>query len=229
MDTPVLNGLEALQGSGSVVEVHLDIMEAPRGFLDGLLAWGFENDPFLTFYPAAYRFHYTGRTRADAADLRTVLSNVNKVIDGVLAEARKLDVRLYAECELVREIRHFTADGQLRGFVGLDGLAIRKSPSTDGAKADVHVEFLSGTVSKELRTKLAESGFYWVRTPASERFPSEDIATLQTSVYRDAQTVYERLVAAPLPGCTGIHLEQKLAMIASHLDLPLPPVMELVR
>jgi len=227
MDTPVLNGLEAQQGSGSVVEVHLDIMEAPRGFLDRLLAWGFEDDPFLTFYPAAYHFHYTGRTRAAAIDLRSVLSNVNKVIDDVLTEARRLDVRLYAECELVRDIRHFTADRQLRGFAGLHGMAIRKSSSMDGAKADVHVEFVSGTVVEDLRTKLSESGFYWVRTPASDRFPSEDIATLQTSVFRDAQMVFDRLVSKPLPACTGIHLEQKLAMVSSHPDLPLPPVMEL--
>jgi hypothetical protein len=92
----------------------------------------------------------------------------------------------------------------------------------------VHVEFRAGTVPEDVRSLLHSRGFYWVRTPASQHFPSEEIATLQASVFNDARQVYDRLVAAPFPSCTGIHLEQKLAMIPSHPDLPMPGAMEMI-
>jgi len=69
--------------------------------------------------------------------------------------------------------------------------------------------------------------FYWVKTPSSERFPSEEIATIQTSTFHDASVVYSQLVARPLPACTGIHLEQKLAMVASHSNISMPETFEI--
>lgn len=219
----VLHGLVAPPGEGMVIEVHLDIMETSATFLRRLNDLGFEDDPFLDFFPPEYRFHYTGRTRAPQSEVHNVLPGINRLIAQVVAEAQAAGVKLYVECELVREIRHFEDDGAARGLSALQGF------SFDGVhggetKADVHVEFQSGTVTDEVRALLVGKKFYWVRTPASERFPSEEIATLQTSVFHDAQLVYDRLVSKPLPACTGIHLEQKLAMIGSHPGLPLPEV-----
>jgi hypothetical protein len=224
----VLQGLDAPPGNGLVIEVHLDMMEAPVKFLQRLKACGFEDDPFLDFYPAEYRMHFTGRTRAPQSGLHQVLPRIEALIAQTIAEAQEASVRLYAESELVREIRHFSGEDVTRSLAALDGIALRKSRGTGAAKADVHVEFRSGTVPDEVRSLLLDRRFYWVRTPASQRFPSEEIATLQTSTFHDAQQVYDRLVAMPLPACTGIHLEQKLAMIPSHAALPMPGVVELI-
>ncbi len=60
----LLHGLVVPLGDGMVIEVHLDIMDLNPAFLRRLNALGFEDDPFLDFYPPEYRFHYTGRTRA---------------------------------------------------------------------------------------------------------------------------------------------------------------------
>src|SRR5271165_4617766 len=196
-----------------VIEVHLDIMDAPAAFFGRLNALGFEDDPLLDFYPPEYRFHYTGRTRAQQSEVHAVLPGIEELIAQIIKEAREADVRLYAESELVREIHHFRNEDLIRDISALDGIAFRKSSEAGLVKADVHVEFRSGTVPDEVRGLLLSRKFYWVRTPASERFPSEEIATLQASVFHDARQVYDRLVAAPLPACTGIHLEQKLAMI----------------
>ncbi len=219
----LLFGIAGPPGEGMVIEVHLDIMEANDAFLHRLNELGFEDDPFLDFFPPEYRFHYTGRTRAPQGEVHNILPGIDRLIEEVIAEAREAGIRLYAECELVREIRHFEDDGAGRGLAALDGFSF-KGVRGGEAKADVHVEFESETVTDEVRALLVERRFYWVRTPASERFPSEEIATLQTSVFHEAQLVYDRLVSDPLPGCTGIHLEQKLAMIGSHPGLRLPEV-----
>jgi hypothetical protein len=227
MEPTLLNGLRPPEGLGSVIEVHLDIMDQSEELLRRLRDIGFEDDPFLDFYPPEYRLHYTGRTRSSSHELSNRLFSIYQIIDRVLAEARALDLRLYAECELVREIRHFEA-GAKTDLSALESLSLQPAEVGAIAKADVHVEFLAGTVSQEVRTRTTDKGFYWVRTPATEHFPSEEIATLQTSIFRDAQICFDRLVANPLPNCTGIHLEQKLSMLASHDGLPLPPVMEWV-
>jgi hypothetical protein len=228
MHVGVLHGLVAPPGDGLIIEVHLDIMEAPAAFLRRLNALGFEDDPFLDFFPPQYHIHYTGRTRAPQSEIRTVLPAIEKLIGHIIQEAREADVKLYAESELVREIHHFDEDDSISDLSALDGIVLRKSRRAALAKADVHVEFRSGTVPDEVRTLLLDRNFYWVQTPASERFPSEEIATLQTTVFHDAQQVYDRLLAAPLPACTGVHLEQKLAMIPSHPNLPMPEVVELI-
>jgi hypothetical protein len=211
-----------------VIEVHLDIMEAPAAFFRRLSALGFEDDPFLDFYPPEYRFHYTGRTRASRSEFHAALPGIDALIAQTIDEAQKAGVRMYAECELVREIHHFDKGDLVRHLSALDGVALRKSREPDLVKADVHVEFQSGTVPDQVRALLLNGNFYWVRTPASEFFPSEEIATVQTSIFHDAQQIYNRLVAAPLPACTGIHLEQKLAMIPSHPGLPLPSAFEMI-
>lgn len=224
----LLHGLAAPSGEGTVVEVHLDIMEAPAAFLDRLVDLGFESDPFLDFFPPGYHFHSTGRMRVLPEKLRGELPGIGALIARVVEEARQSNVRMYAECELVRRIDHFSEATAPRSLSALEPIAFKSSSAANGAAADIHVEFRSGTVSPEVRRALLDRRFYWVRTPASDRFPSEDIATVQTSVFQHAQAVYERLVASPLPACTGIHLEQKLAMIRSYPDVPMPEVMELI-
>ena len=224
----VLHGIEAPPGDGKVVEVHLDIMDAPDDFLRRLGEFGFESDPFLDFYPPQYRLHYTGRTRALLNDVRKVISEVRALTAQIIEEAQAVGARMYVEIELVRKIHHFQASASVCNLKGLGGLAFRETPHIGSAKADVHVEFCSGTVPNDVRSLLVDKSFYWVRTPPSDRFPSEEIATLQTSDFDGGHQGYERLVNAPLPACTGIHLEQKLAMIASHPNLPMPAAVEVI-
>lgn len=222
-----LHGVFAPPGENPVIEVHLDIMEAPEAFLRRLSAFGLENDPFLDFFPPEYCFHYTGRTRIARSAMARDLPAVYALVDSVLDYARQSDVRMYAECELVRKIEHFAPDGD-RTLAALDGVQFIESQGEGvRAEADIHVEFHSGTVPPDLRVRLQESGFYWVRTLPSLHFPSEEIATVQMSGFSQASTVFDRLVAMPLPACTGIHLEQKLGMNRSHPDIPLPPVMNM--
>jgi hypothetical protein len=225
----MLHGIVAPPGDGMVIEVHLDIMEAPPAFLDRLCESGFEYDPFLEFYPAEYRCHYTGRTRAVPSDVANVLRDIRALTAQVIETAQAADVRMYVESELVRDIHHFPEDNSAHDLSALHDCSFRKTGQAGTAKADIHIEFRSGTVPCEVREFLLARDFYWVRTPSSERFPSEEIATLQTAAFDDAQRVYSRLVACPLPACTGIHLEQKLAMIASHPNLPMPAVVAVIR
>jgi hypothetical protein len=222
----LLHGIVAPEGEGLVVEVHLDIMEVTTDFLKKLNRLGFENDPFLDFYPPGYYFHYTGRARVVERDLARELPAIDSLITQIIDEAREQHVKMYAECELVRDIRHFSDQASIRNLFALDCVTFETSSMAEPAKADIHVEFRSGAVPQAVRELLSARGFYWVRTPASDRFPSEEIATVQTSVFRHARQVYDRMVASPLPGCTGIHLEQKLTMRRSCPDVPLPPVME---
>jgi hypothetical protein len=223
-----LHGIVAPSGDGVVIEVHLDIMEAPAAFLHFLNGLGFENDPFLDFYPPEYRFHYTGRTRVLRSDVGIVLPEISVLTAQVIEQAKAANIKLYVEIELVRDIQHFEDRGSVRNLSALDGLTFKKSGPPGSAKADIHVEFSNGTVPRDVRAHLLAKDFYWVRTPSSERFPSEEIATLQTAVFDDAQRIYTRLVSSPLPACIGIHLEQKLAMTASHPALPMPAAFELI-
>ena len=225
---PLLQGIDDPPGEGIVVEVHLDIIEAPASFLERMAALGFEDDPFVEFYPPEYSYHYTGRMRALPKQLSAVAPQVDALVAHVLEDARQSGVRMYVESELVRDVQHF-ASGSGRGMTALEGFAIRPSRPGAVSKADVHVEWRSGTVPAEVRALLEANSFYWVRTPATRLFPSEDIATLQPSTYADARTVYAALLAKPLPACTGLHLEQKLAMAPTHPDLPLPMVTDVVR
>jgi hypothetical protein len=223
-----LHGIVAPTGDGVVIEVHLDIMEVSDTFLQFLNGLGFENDPFLDFYPPEYRFHYTGRTRVLRSDVGAILPEIGLLTNQVIEQARVANIKLYVETELVRDIQHFEDRDSVRNLSALDGITFKKNGPQGSAKADIHVEFCSGTVPSDVRALLLAKDFYWVRTPASERFPSEEIATLQTAVFDDAQRVYTRLVSSPLPACTGIHLEQKLAMTASHPDLPMPAAFNLI-
>jgi hypothetical protein len=212
-----------------VIEVHLDMMQPTARFLERLRTLGFEDDPFLDFYPPEYHYHFTGRARVLQSDLHSTLPAIESLAAQVIQEAREAGVQLYAETELVRDIHHFETEDANCGLSALDGVTFKESPDPLQIKADIHVEFRAGTVPEEVRDLLLKKGFYWVRTPESDRFPSEEIATAQTSVFDDAQRVYSRLVAAPLPACTGIHLEQKLAITPSHPGLPLPHPLELVK
>ena len=225
---PLLYGSAAPEGDGVIIEVHLDIMDAPSEFLELLKSLGFEDDPFLEFFPPQYRMHYTGRTRVPRSEVHHALPPLRALVAQVLAAAREAGVRLYAESELVRSICHFEGGGSNRGLRVLDELAFQESPAGAEVKADVHVEFVSGSVPPEVRRLLEAKRFYWVRTPPSERFPSEEIATLQTSTFEGARQVFDRLQASPLPACTGVHLEQKLAMIPSRPDLPMPVVIDVL-
>lgn len=225
----MLNGIVPPPGEGIVIEVHLDIMEAPGSFLCSLNDFGFESDPFLDFYPPDYRFHYTGRTRVLLSDVADTLRHLRSLTAEVIEKAKAANVGMYIETEIVRDIQHFKDDGHVRNLSALNGLSFKKSARLGSAKADIHVEFRSGTVPFDVRNLLLGKAFYWVRTPSSGLFPSEEIATLQTAVFDDAQRVYSRLVTCPLPACTGIHLEQKLEMVASHPDLPMPEVVEIIR
>ncbi len=161
-------------------------------------------------------------------ELRIALPDIKVLIAHVLETAARAGVRMYAETELVRSIIHFDDSGGTRGLSALDGLAFHESHPEAEVKADVHVEFASGTVLPQVRSLLIDSSFYWVRTPPSTRFPSEEIATLQTSSVDQAGQVFDRIRRLPLPACTGIHLEQKLGMVPSHPDLPMPPPIEVV-
>lgn len=225
----VLHGIVAPPGDGKIIEVHLDIMDAPDDFLRRLTEFGFESDPFLEFYPPEYTQHYTGRTRAPKSNVGDMIHDVQALIEQVMREANLANVSMYVESELVRKINHFDKNDVARNLDGIADFTFQRSASAHSTKADVHVEFRSGTVPNEVRCFLLSKLFYWVRTPQSSLFPSEEIATLQTSRFNDAREVFDRLVASPLPACTGIHLEQKLAMIPSYPDLPMPGAVEVTR
>ena len=186
----VLHGLDAPPGEGMVIEVHLDMIQPSASFLERLHSLGFEDDPFLDFYPPEYHFHFTGRSRALQSELRTVLPGIESLTAQVIQEARDSGVKLYAEIELVRDIQHFESDNAARNLSALEDVTFNLSPEPLQIKADIHVEFRAGTVPDTVRDLLLNKGFYWVRTPESERFPSEEIATAQTSAFEDARQVY---------------------------------------
>ena len=223
----LLLGITAPAGDGPILEVHVDLWET-HSPLEWLGDFGFENDPFAVFYPSGYVHHVTGRTRVHEKGLRAKMSEVDALIERVIDEARSRRVDLYTEVELVRDTKHFP-QRSIRGINVLDKFTFTPTGKCGGAKADIHIEFLAGTVPAEVREYLLRKYFYWVSTPETKYFPAEEIATLQTATYGSAQDAYKCLVVQPLPLCTGIHLEQKLSMRATRPDLPMPEVIKVLR
>lgn len=222
----LLHGILAPVGEGTILEVHLDVQDTTSSFNNWLEGVGFENDPFVIFHPPQYNHHLTGRMRVSPKNLSTVLPKIDTLVTSVISKAQSRGINLYAEVELARETMYFPKlDSSLVNGV-LDGLTFRLSGQCGGAKADVHVEFKSGTVSHEVRGYLSRKHFYWVSTPPTVHFPAEEIATLQTLTWQGAKKVYDILCNHPLPDCTGIHLEQKLSMKTTRADLPMPEVIE---
>lgn len=224
----LLYGISPPVGEGIILEVHLDIQETDQSFISWLESVGFENDPFLIFHPPQYTHHMTGRTRCLSKDLHTILPGVHALVESVIAEAHAQGFNLYTEIELARETVHFSRRESLDINNVLDLMDFRQSGLYGGAKADVHVEFENGTVPEAVREYLLDKKFYWVSTPQTQNFPSEEIATLQTTTYQGGKKIFELLVANPLPFCTGIHLEQKLSMKTTDPKLPMPEVIEVV-
>ncbi len=222
----LLHGVSAPTGKGTVLEVHLDIQNALPAFGSWLEQIGFENDPFVVFYPPEYSGHMTGRTRVPPKGLHDVFPKVDSLVETVMVEARSQAIKLYSEIELVRGTTYFADRRPSQKLNVLDDITLRRSGQFGGAKADVHVEFESGRVPLKVRDYLSRNHFYWVSTPPTAHFPAEEIATLQTSTYPGAKVIYDLFVTAPLPGCTGIHIEQKLSMKASNAGLPMPEVIE---
>jgi len=221
------NGICAPQGRGLILEVHVDVRGKSRpDFISWLSARGFEEDPFSVFYPEGYVDHLTGRIRVPQKQLHRVLDKLNVTVSEVIEEARSRKIDLYTETEIVRQTTLFTALQDSFSPV-LDSLSFKRSGLFGGAKADVHVEFPSGKVPSAVRNYLMEKYFYWVATPRTKYFPSEEIATLQTSCYGMAVEVFEILATSPLPGCTAIHLEQKLSMEATRSNLLMPEVIKI--
>ena len=222
----LLHGTTAPTGNGTVMEVHLDILTANQSFLDWLESLGFENDPFKDFHPSEYTRHMTGRTRALPRDLHLILPGINALVESIIDKAQAQEFDLYAEIELVRETIHFPRNEAGKINPVLDGMTFRSSGRHGGAKADIHFEFLAGTVPEAVRDYLVSKNFYWVSTPVTQHGLAEEIATLQTTQYRDAKRIFDLLATSPLPFCTGIHLEQKLLMEATKNGLPMPEVIE---
>ena len=222
----LLNGISSPAGEGIILEVHLDILTTDELFESWLKSLGFESDPFKDFHPSMYVSHMTGRTRSLSKDLHKVLPGINALVQGVIAEAQAEGLDLYAETELVRQTEHFQRHQSPKIDRVLDEMSFCPSGLHGGAKADIHVEFEAGTVPAAVREYLLSKRFYWVSTPVTPNFPAEDIATLQTTQYRDAKRIFDLLVASPLPWCTGIHLEQKLLMEATSPSIPMPEIIE---
>ncbi|MDB5204535.1 MAG: hypothetical protein JWP09_563 [Candidatus Taylorbacteria bacterium] len=219
-----LNGINVPEGEGIVLEVHLDLQHTTSAFTAMLNGLGFENDPFATFFPTGYVAHMTGRLRVLQKDLRNLLPRVNSLVAGIIKKAMIAECALYTEVELVREIYRFEPSDGILFNRALDVLKFSGSGKLGGAKSDVHVEFPYGKVPDEVRAYLSEKMFYWVSTPETPHCHAEEIATLQTSTYPAGKRVCDLLVANPLPGCTAIHLEQKLSMTATNFNLVMPEV-----
>jgi hypothetical protein len=215
-----LYGIVAPAGEGTILEVHLDLQNVTPQFADWLQSIGFDPDPFSIFHPAGYVHHMTGRDRVPPA----TLPEVRAFVADIITQARSQKVALYAEIELARETTYFDPSKSTKIAGVLDRLTFLTTGTFGKAGADVHVEFANGTVPDEVRKYLLAKNFYWVSTPDNDHFSAEEIATLQTRTYQAAKRVYQLLVAEPLPACTGIHLEQKIAMVATHVGLPMPEV-----
>lgn len=220
----LLHGISAPAGEGTILEVHLDIQRPTKTFTDWLMEMGFENDPFLIFFPPEYTYHMTGRARVLPRDMHVILPQVERLVRDVVARAQSLGISLYTETELARETTYFPGNQATTTNGILDVFQFDQSGRHGGAKADVHVEFKDGTVTPAVRKYLVEKHFYWVSTPPTEHFSSEEIATLQTTEYKGAKRIYDLLCDHPLHACTGIHLEQKLSMETTSAHLPMPEV-----
>jgi hypothetical protein len=220
-----LNGILAPTGEGLIVEVHVDLIDPSPSFRDYLHAQGFEEDPFSIFFPAEYNCHMTGRTRHSQKEPNLTIESVRRLVRRLVNEG-KGECGFYVETELVRDVARFCGVlGEVsRTGDALDDVQFFATGRHGEAKADVHVEFPLGQVSEEIRRYLTSRQFYWVQAPSTTHFGPEEIATLQTETYASAVTVFQKLRAHPLPGCTAVHLEQKLGMSASRSGLPMPEV-----
>jgi hypothetical protein len=216
-----LDGITAPEGAGLVVEVHADVINPSSLFLEFLEGEGFEMDPFSKFYPEDYTHHLTGRVRADKRSSKKSIDWVVNKVRGVISQwARE---KFYLEVELVRGEYHFQiAAKQFRP--SLDMFNFTKTGKYGNAKADIHVDFPFGNVTAEIREYFIAHQFYWVQTPETQYFGPEEIATLQTETFASAAEVYGLLCQNSLLGCSGIHLEQKIVMMASRPNLPMPEV-----
>lgn len=223
----MLHGLQAPDSDGVVLEMHIDSREISPDFVTWLRSKGFENDPFDEFYPPHYDGHMTGRTRISRKQLAARLRDADALATEIVTKASGFD--LFVEVELVLETIHFSGRDSQSFHLVLDELSFRRTGQFGGAEADVHAEWRKGTVPAHVRTYLLSKGFYWVSTPPTRLFPAEEIATLQTTTVAGGRAVFDLLVAHPLPGCTGIHLEHKprrRGMRATRPDLPMPEAIE---
>ena len=219
-----LFGLAPSNSTGSILEVHLDIQNHNANFDNMLSAHGFENDPFEVFFPAGYQEHRTGRILVPKKEITIVLPKIRALVEHVIIEAKHHEVELYAEIEIVRGRHRFlNNDSSIEDEI-LDHVELHHTNQFGGADADIHLEFLDGTVSPRVRSYLESKGFYWVKTPPTKLFPSEEIATLQTEFLGDAKRIFNLLIESPFKLATCIHLEQKLGMIATRADLLMPQV-----
>jgi hypothetical protein len=224
----MFSGIKASEGEGLVVEVHIDLITPRTRLVSVLEGLGFEDDPFEVFHPQGYTNHMTGRVKVTQQELKVRLREVREVVEGLLVEGRG-ERGFYVETELVRGKHYFNTNSVTMGANQLSGFLFSGIGRFGGAKADIHVEFPAGNVSPEVRRYLTEQKFYWVKTPKTPYFGSEEIATLQTLTFNSAKQIYSVLCESPLPGCTGVHLEQKLSMVASHPGLPMPEVISVKR
>lgn len=223
---PILHGVPRPTGEGLIVEVHIDAI-AKADAMEWCKEYGFEDDPFSIFHPSQYTHHMTGRARVSQKQLGAFLMKIEALTTSVIVEAQLRGIALYTEVEIVRESRSFRP--QERTFVPvLDKLSIFPTFGKP-CGADVHIEWETGTVSQEVNEYLKRSGFYWVRTPKTSHFPSEQIATLQAATFRGAKDVFDRIAANPFPWMTGMHLEQKpprIGMRGTTINMPMPDVMD---
>lgn len=220
-----LNGIVPPASAGEVLEVHVDLAAFNPNIQNILEGFGFETDPFVEFWPAGYVAHYTGRTKVGPKQLQLQKMLVEALAREIAAVGVAENCPMYVEVELVRSASRFAETG-IHFEPTLDQFDFSGTGRMGGAAADIHVEFLAGSVSKEVREYLLAKNFYWVSTPAGAHYPAEDIATLQTQTFVSAQRVFTALIETPFPGCTAVHLEQKLGMYPSHPELCMPEVIQ---
>lgn len=191
------------------IEAHVDVC-AVNPLLEGLLfTQGFEPDPFLVFYPTGYQGHYTGRFKTDKKSLKTEVALIRKCLSELGNQLTEMGIRGYIELEIVSSFSKITSDkmmtAPLAEFTFTRGIR-------GGARCDIHLEFLTATVIPEVRSYLEDRAFYWVKTPVTPYFPSEEIATLQVTSLSMGQKIFTELLRHPLPGSRACHLEQKVCM-----------------
>jgi hypothetical protein len=207
-----LEGIRPTKKAGGItIEVHVDICRSHQEAAPLLAAYGLELHPFLVFYPAGYECHYTGRYVSTKAKLKNDLAVIRTLLEKLASELENLGIAAYIELEIVRgswTIDPLDDEGDpLLGFSEAKGLP-------GEAKCDIHLKFLSGSVSDKTRAYLLGHGFYWVKTSGSSHNPGdEDIATLQVTSLGVGRKIFEALLAEPLPGARTCHLEQKVFML----------------
>jgi hypothetical protein len=223
----LLNGIHAPLRPGMIVEMHIDLINPSPDFITHLNNLGFEDDPFEIFHPDVFTAHMTGRTRSDKTHLAKTLNQLLQLGWDIHQRGHR-EVDFYIELEVVRETMSFEPmNGKL--VPCLDNFSFVRTGVCGKATADIHVEFPAGQVPPKVRGYLEEKKFYWVSTPSTPNFGPEEIATLQAGTYHSAVFVYRALCKTALPGCTGIHLEQKFGTLASRDDLPMPEVISIQR